>query len=102
MQMIEDRIALNEVAEGLELLGSMNGNAKILEQAFSISIDLTSDGIRLAGEAENVASAGQVLTRLLTLKRGGTTIESHLVRYLTDAVVEGNSDQLKAFSPNLI
>lgn len=87
--------------EGIKLLGQLNANARLIDNAFKVESELGSHGLTISGEQKQIEQAIQVYQRLLEGIRRGADLDQQLVKYLTDTTLTGSQEEA-SFSPDLI
>jgi phosphate starvation-inducible protein PhoH and related proteins len=78
----------------LSLFGLNDRNITVLEQELSVNISLIGQELSIRGSKDNVALAGAVVEKLLTLLKSGETVDPFRVRY---AVTLAQNDKLDHF-----
>ena len=70
----------------LALFGSFDGNIKIVEDAFSVTIVARGTEVKISGDPENVYLASKTVEGLLTLIDKGEAITDQRVHYVIGLV----------------
>ena len=86
----------------LALFGSFDGNIKIVEDAFSVTIVARGTEVKISGDPENVYLASKTVEGLLTLIDKGEAITDQRVHYVIGLVREGTSDQLSSLASDVV
>ena len=85
-------LQLETPKEALALLGVSDSNLKVLEEELKVSIITRGETITLAGDAETVELATQVIRALLAVIRKGISISARDVAYAISLVEKGQLD----------
>ncbi len=99
---MERRISVENAQAAQAVFGSISGNLEIIEQLLDISIEVTSQGLVLQGDEENIEKAAAVCERLLELNRQGQSVNLQLVNYLAEIAREGNLEQVHGYTPDCV
>ena len=86
----------------LALFGSFDGNIKIVEDAFSVTIVARGTEVKISGDPENVYLASKTVEGRLTLIDKGEAITDQRVHYVIGLVREGTSDQLSSLASDVV
>ncbi len=100
--MYEQIINVDRMEHAVNLFGSFDENIKIIEKQYAVEITNRGSDIKIAGEAENVASAERAINGLLTLINKGEVLSEQNVRYVISLVNEGNEGKLSAMTNDCI
>ncbi len=85
-----------------DVFGSLNGNVAAIEHLLRVKIELTSQGISISGEEEDLIKAETVMQKLLQLDDCGETVGMQLVTYLAEMARDGNLQLVAGYSPDSI
>lgn len=99
---MERRISVDNPQAAQVVFGSCNGHLEVVEQLLGVSIEVTGQGLLLAGDEENLAKAVAVCERLLEINRQSHTVNLQLVTYLCDTAREGNLEQVIGYTPDCV
>jgi len=88
--------------QAVSLFGSFDENIRFIERQYSVNITNRGEDIKVAGEAENVASAIKAVNGLLTLINKGETLSEQNVRYVLSLVDDGSEDKLSSMIADCI
>ena len=64
---MEQRISIERLEQAVNLFGSFDGNIRLLEQEFSVSVTNRDGELRVNGDVENTVLAAKAIQALLTL-----------------------------------
>ena len=99
---MERRISVENTQTAQAVFGSCNGHLEMIEQLLDVNIDMTGQGLRVAGDEENLAKAVAVCERLLEINRQGHPVNMQLVTYLCDTARDGNLEQVVGYTPDCV
>ena len=68
---MEQRISIERLEQAVNLFGSFDGNIRLLEQEFSVSVTNRDGELRVNGEVENTVLSAKAIQALLTLSSRG-------------------------------
>ncbi|MCL2512836.1 MAG: PhoH family protein [Oscillospiraceae bacterium] len=102
MPLFEQIINLDRMEQAVSLFGSFDENIRFIERQYSVNITNRGEDIKVAGEAENVASAIKAVNGLLTLINKGETLSEQNVRYVLSLVDDGSEDKLSSMIADCI
>ena len=71
---MEQRISIERLEQAVNLFGSFDGNIRLLEQEFSVSVTNRDGELRVNGDVENTVLAANAIQALLTLSSRGESI----------------------------
>jgi len=98
-----DRIINIENAEtAANVFGSFDGNVKIIEGEYKVSVMNRGGELKISGSEESVESAGRVISLLTDLAERGESVTAQNVRYFIDIVNEGNDKALSVLGSDCI
>lgn len=100
--MIERIIPIENHRKVSEIFGSLNGNVAAIEHLLHVKIELTSQGILISGEEEDIIKAETVMQKLLQLDDTGEQVGMQLVTYLAEMARDGNLQLVAGYSPDSI
>lgn len=99
---MERRISVDYAETAQNVFGSCNGHLEVIEQLLGVRIEVTDQGLLLAGDEEDLARAAAVCERLLDISRQGHPVNLQLVTYLADTAREGNLEQVVGYTPDCV
>lgn len=99
---MERRIELDRIENAAELFGSFDGNHKLLEKEFGVTILFRDSQLKVSGDEEQADKAVRALTSLMDLVNKGEEITEQNLRYCIDLVREGKEEKLTALSDDVI
>ena len=91
---MEQRISIERLEQAVNLFGSFDGNIRLLEQEFSVSVTNRDGELRINGEVEKTVLAAKAIQALLTLSSRGESIGEQTVRYVIGLVRAGKEEQI--------
>ncbi len=89
--MYEESVQIDSLDYAVNLFGSYDENARLLENAFGVKLVTRSSEIKVSGQEGNVKKAVRAINSLLALIRRGDTLSEQSVRYCI-SLVEGDID----------
>lgn len=95
-------IEINSMDEIIRLFGAFDENLKVIEGETGVSIRSDADSIVVSGEEESVATAINVIEKLLTLIRKDEKIDRGRIRYAIDLAREGNADLILELADDVV
>ena len=87
-------VSLESMESCLALFGANDRNIPLLEGELNVKMMMRGADLRIAGEAENVSLATQVIEKLKSLCARHAQIDRTTLRYAAALVKEGDLDQL--------
>ncbi len=99
---MERKISIEKMEHATELFGSFDGNLKLIEKEFSVSIILRGEDIKIIGEEDDIQNASKVLYSLLDLIVKGESIGEQEIRYCISLVHEGSEKKFASLSGDTI
>ena len=87
-------LTLENIEAYQKLFGMNDRNMTVLEEELSISAMLRGQELRLTGNAQNIALAEEVISRLLSQLSHGESIDPMRIRYAIQMAKEGKIEQL--------
>lgn len=100
--MIERIVPVENHRKVNDIFGSLNGNVAAIEHLLHVKIELTSKGIEISGEEDDLIKADTVMQKLLQLDESGEIIGMQLVTYLAEMARDGNLQLVAGYSPDSI
>ena len=91
---MEQRISIERLEQAVNLFGSFDGNIRLLEQEFSVTVVNRDGELRVEGEPEDTMLACKAIQALLTLSSRGESIGEQTVRYVIGLVRAGKEAQI--------
>ena len=103
MDKVVERVVNSDRVEDLiAVFGSFDENIKKIEETLSVSIVNRGTELKVTGEEEAVDMAVRTLEGLLSLAAKGELIDEQRVRYLITLVKEGNGEQVKQMTKDVV
>ena len=99
---MEQRISIERLEQAVNLFGSFDGNIRLLEQEFSVSVTNRDGGLRVNGDVENTVLAAKAIQALLTLSSRGESIGEQTVRYVIGLVRAGKEEQIGELTADVL
>ena len=87
-------LTLENIEAYQRLFGMNDRNMTVLEEELSVSAMLRGQELRLTGNAQNIALAEEVISRLLSQLSHGESIDPMRIRYAIQMAKEGKIEQL--------
>lgn len=91
--MIEKTIPVEQMEHAMAVMGSFDGNVKLLEKAFHVQLLHRAGAIRVTGEEEAVIHCADVVEQMVRLAQRGEPIEEQTVQYLISMAESGQAAQ---------
>lgn len=89
MEKRTEKIAVESTDELSVLLGVFDENLSIISRETGVDASVLSDGIKIAGDAENVDVAKRVIEKLLELIKNREPIDKSRIIYCVELAKEG-------------
>ena len=100
---MEQRINLDRIEQAAELFGSFDGNMRLLEQKYGVSLVFRDQELKISGgDPEAVDKAARVVRSLITLIGGGETLTEQNIRYCMQMVEEDSEDKVARLAGDCI
>ena len=100
---MEQRINLDRIEQAAELFGSFDGNMRLVEQKYGVSLVFRDQELKISGEdPEAVDKAARVVRSLITLIGGGETLTEQNIRYCMQMVEEDSEDKVARLAGDCI
>ena len=99
---MEQRISIERLEQAVNLFGSFDGNIRLLEQEFSVSVTNRDGELRINGDVENTVPAAKAIQALLTLSSRGESIGEQTVRYVIGLVRAGKEAQIGELTADVL
>ena len=99
---MEQRISIERLEQAVNLFGSFDGNIRLLEQEFSVSVTNRDGELRINGDVENTVPAAKAIQALLTLSSRGESIGEQTVRYVIGLVRSGKEAQIGELTADVL
>ena len=99
---MEQKINLDRMEQAAELFGSFDGNIRLLEREYGVSLIFRDSELKISGEAENVDRASRAVRSLITLINSGEVLTEQNVRYCMRMVNEDNEEKLAKLAGDCI
>lgn len=101
-KIVERTVNSDRVEDLVAVFGSFDENIKRIEETLSVSIVNRGAELKITGEEETADMAVRTLEGLLSLAAKGELIDEQRVRYLITLVKEGNSEQVKQMTKDVV
>ncbi len=92
--MAEKEIQVEHIEQAVALFGSYDGNIRLVEQAFGVTLLARDDTIKITGDEDAVAKASRAVDGLLQLIGRGEQLTEQNVRYVLMLVNEGSENAI--------
>lgn len=100
---METRISVDGIDEAAELFGSFDGNMRLIEQEYGVSVVFRDSELKITGEdPQKVDRAGRALKSLITLIGGGESLSEQNVRYCMSMVAEDSEEKVARLAGDCI
>ena len=99
---MERRIDAEKIELVINLFGSFDSNAKIIEKELDVAIINRGSEIKIGGEPENVDKAISVINALMSMASKGDVIGEQEVRYVMSQIDSGNEEELEELGKDVI
>ena len=100
--MIEQLINVDRMEHAIALFGNIDGNIKMIEQEYNVTVVCRGTDIKVSGEAENVYSAVKAVEGLLALINRGEALTEQNIRYVISLVRDGQEGRVGALADDVI
>ena len=100
--MIEQLINVDRMEHAIALFGNIDGNIKMIEQEYNVTVVCRGTDIKVSGEAENVYSAVKAVEGLLALINRGEALPEQNIRYVISLVRDGQEGRVGALADDVI
>lgn len=92
---MEVRISVDRMEQAAELFGSFDGNMRLIEREYGVSVVFRDSELKISGEdPQGVDRAARAVRSLITLAGSGETLSDQNVRYCMNMVAEDSEDKL--------
>lgn len=91
---MEQKIILENLNQAEELFGSFDGNTRLIEKEYSVSIVFRDEELKISGNENDVAKAARVIKSLIMLVDRGESLTDQSVRYCIRMVNEDSESNL--------
>ncbi|MBQ5840783.1 MAG: PhoH family protein, partial [Clostridia bacterium] len=92
--MAEKEIQVERIEQAVSLFGSYDGNVRLVEQAYGVTLLARDATIKITGDEEGVAKASRAVDGLLQLIGRGEQLTEQNVRYVLMLVNEGSESAI--------
>ncbi len=100
---MEQKINLDRIEQAAELFGSFDGNIKLLEREYGVSLIFRDSELKITGEdPQAVDRAARAVRSLVTLIGSGETLTEQNVRYCMRMVAEDSEDKVAKLAGDCI
>lgn len=93
--MYEQIVQIERTEHIAGLFGNFDGNIKLIESEFNVSVLLRGTDIKVSGNQNDVINAVKALNTLLIMVRKGEPLTDQSVRYCISMVRDGTSDHME-------
>ncbi len=100
--MFEQKINIDRMEQAAALFGSFDGNMKLVEQEYRVTIVCRGSEMKISGEPDDVSKAMRAVNSLLSLINRGESLSEQNVRYCISLVNEGSESRLEALAADCI
>ena len=100
--MIEQLINVDRMEHAIALFGNIDGNIKMIEQEYNVTVVCRGTDIKVSGEAENVYSAVKAVEGLLALINRGEALTEQNIRYVISLVRDGQEGRVGVLADDVI
>lgn len=102
MSYIEKSLEYSSVSDVINLFGSFDENAKIIESYFDVRLSFREDVLKISGEQENVRKAQIVIEKLLSIASRGDAVTKQNTSYLCQLAEENEFGKLHSYMNDCI
>ena len=99
---MEQRISIERLEQAINLFGSFDGNIRLIESEFHVTVTNREGELRVNGEPEDTMLACKALSALLTLSSRGEAIGEQNVRYVIGLVRSGQEEKIGELTQDVI
>lgn len=100
---MEVKINLDRMEQAAELFGSIDGNMRLIEHEYGVSVVIRDSELKIAGEdPEKVDRAARAVRSLITLIGAGESLSDQNVRYCMSMVAEDSEGKVAALAGDCI
>lgn len=96
--MTEQTINIEQVEQVYGLFGNLDENIRLIENQFSVKINLRAGEIKVSGEESNVDGAIRTINGLLSLISRGEALTDQNIRYIMSLAADGDDSSIKKLS----
>ncbi len=89
------QLSLENMEAYRTLFGMNDRNMAVLEQELNVQVTLREQELKIEGDAEDQALAGQVIAKLIDMLRRGESIDLSRIRYAAALAREGRLDEIE-------
>ncbi len=100
--MIKREIEVPENMDISELFGKFDGNMKLIEKAFDISVSVRDNAVRITGSEDGVERAGDVIHMLITMLCDGESLDEQKILYAISLEQENGGIDVKALGADCV
>lgn len=91
---MEQKILLDSLKQAEEIFGSFDGNTRLIEKEYSVSIVFRDSELKVSGQDEDVKKAIRAIKSLIMMIDRGETLTEQSVRYCIRMVNEDSENSL--------
>ena len=91
---MERKINVDRLENATELFGNLDGNLKIIEKEFGVSVVFRDSELKINGDEENTFRASRALESLIKLVNRGEAVDELNVRYCINMVREDKEEKV--------
>lgn len=99
---MEQKINVDRLELAEELFGSFDGNTKIIEKEYGVSVVYRNSELKVSGEPENVSRAVRALNSMILLINSGDALTEQNIRYCIRMVDEDSEEKLSQMAGDSI
>ena len=100
--LLEHIIEIDRIENIEELFGSFDGNIRIIENEYAVSVVERGSELKISGDIESVDKAKKVIENLIILLNKGENITEQNVRYCISLVNDGNEEKIEQLAGDCI
>lgn len=102
MSHIDKSLEYSSVADVINLFGSFDENAKVIENYFDVRLSFRDDVLKISGEQDNVRKAQIVIEKLLNIASRGDAVTKQNTVYLCQLADDNEFEKLHSFMNDCI
>ncbi len=100
--MLEQKINIDRMEQAVALFGSFDGNIKLIEKEYHVSVVSRDSELKISGEPEDVGKAVRAIESLLSLVNRGEALNEQNVNYCISLVNEGAEQKIETLAGDCI
>ncbi|ADL07681.1 PhoH family protein [Thermosediminibacter oceani] len=90
----EAKVCVDDIKNMVNLFGSRDENIRFIEKEFNVRIITRGGEIIILGDKENVLAAERLLYQLINVLKGGNSLTSSDIRYISTLTKEGHEEKI--------